>query len=68
MAKKCPPGVICIENITIIFLISLVVLATFVYYKINNNSNIFLLNDTNTNNKIYPKMNSFILTFLQMCF
>lgn len=59
MAKKCPPGVICIENITIIFLISLVVLATFVYYKINNNSNIFLLNDTNTNNKFYPKMNSF---------
>ena len=24
MAKKCPPGVICIENMTVIFLISIV--------------------------------------------
>lgn len=57
MPKKCPPGVICIENITIIFLISLVVLATFIYYKINSKNNIVVLNTTEKNG-LYPKMNT----------
>ena len=31
MPKRCPPGVICIDNITFIFLISLAFLATMIY-------------------------------------
>ena len=36
MARKCPPGVICIENITIIFLIFILCLAAFIWYKFGN--------------------------------
>lgn len=57
MPKRCPPGVICIENMTIIFLIIISVLATFIYYKINSKNNIILLNDTQRND-IYPRINS----------
>ena len=39
MGKRCPPGVICIENMTIIFLIIIVVLAVLVYYKFLNSNN-----------------------------
>lgn len=34
MPKRCPPGVICIENITIVIII-IVLLISFVYYSIN---------------------------------
>ncbi len=49
MAKRCPPGVICIENMTIIFLIIIVVLAGLVYYKfadsqINKKNEIVVVN------------------------
>ena len=33
MAKRCTPGVICIENITVIFLIVVLCLAAFIWYK-----------------------------------
>ena len=33
MPKRCPPGVICIENVTIVFLVTVLFLAAFVYYK-----------------------------------
>lgn len=59
MPKKCPPGVICIENITIIFLISLAFLAIFVYYKINDKSSIIVLNK---HSQLYNKPNSLIST------
>ena len=36
MAKICPPGFICIENMTIIFLILVLILAVVVYYYIIN--------------------------------
>ena len=38
MPKRCPPGVICIENLTIIFLIIIVFLAGFVYYNFATNN------------------------------
>ena len=38
MAKRCPPGVICIENITIIFLILVLCLAGIVWYKFGNSN------------------------------
>jgi len=62
MAKKCPPGVICIENITIIFLIFVLCLAAFVWYKLETK------NTTNTNKLMnipipaIPKFNSFYST------
>ena len=34
MPKFCPPGFICIENMTIIFLIIILILAGLVYYYI----------------------------------
>ena len=37
MAKKCPPGVICIENMTIIFLIIIVFLVLGYYFYIHKN-------------------------------
>lgn len=35
MPRKCPPGVICIENITLIFLIAAVTLGIILYLKLN---------------------------------
>ena len=44
--KKCPPGVICVENVTLCLLfIILLVLGFFIYMNFKNNSN-------NTNNNI----------------
>ena len=42
---KCPPGVICIENITIIFLIFVLCLAGFIWYKLETKG------DSSTNYK-----------------
>ena len=43
MAKKCPPGVLCIENITLIFLIAIISLGMYVLiqYKKSRNTNIY---------------------------
>ena len=38
MAKICPPGFICIENMTIIFLILVLCLAGIVWYKFGNSN------------------------------
>ena len=35
MAKKCPPGVICIENMTIVFLIIISLVALYIIYVIH---------------------------------
>jgi hypothetical protein len=37
MPRKCPPGTLCIENITLIFLIAVVLFGVFLYNKINSN-------------------------------
>ena len=64
MARKCPPGVICIENMTIIFLIIVVVLFGIVYFNfINTKSsqkNVFLMNTER--NSLEPKMSSVFST------
>lgn len=46
MPKKCPPGVICIENVTITFLISVVMLIGFYfyYYRFSPNSSTIVIN------------------------
>ena len=63
MPKRCPTGVICIENMTIIFLIIIVFLAGFVYYKFATNSNrkqIVVVNSAR--NSLVPKYNSVFST------
>ena len=64
MARKCPPGVICIENMTIIFLIIVVVLFGIVYFNfINTKSsqkNVFVMNTER--NSLEPKMSSVFST------
>lgn len=37
MPRKCPPGTLCIENITLIFLIVVILFGVFLYNKINSN-------------------------------
>jgi hypothetical protein len=55
--KKCPPGVICIENITIFFIIFLIVI--FFYFLYNNQSNQKIeINNTNSTEKDNYRENS----------
>ena len=64
MARKCPPGVICIENMTIIFLIIVIILFGIVYFNfINTKSsqkNVFVMNTER--NSLEPKMSSVFST------
>ena len=63
MAKKCPPGVICIENITIIFLILVLCLAGIVWYKFgNSNTDTKATQHINEQNLMIPKFNSVFST------
>ena len=64
MAKRCPPGVICIENITVIFLIVVLCLTAFIWYKFSVGGNC-TSNNGLTNHKFInitessiPKFNS----------
>ena len=68
MAKRCPPGVICIENITIIFLIIVFCLAGFVWYKFGSASNETKQNHhyINISNPSVPKFSS--IFFLSISF
>ena len=37
MPRKCPPGTICIENITLIFLIIIIIFGAYLFLNIKNN-------------------------------
>ena len=63
MAKTCPPGFICIENMTIILLLVILILAGLVYYKFamnninkSNQKDIIVVNTER--NSLVPKSNS----------
>jgi hypothetical protein len=56
--KKCPQGVICIENFTIIFLIITVVLVFYIIYSSLFKQNIEINNNTHQTEKIVVKENS----------
>ena len=65
MPKICPPGFICIENMTVIFLIIILVLVFFVYCIFVNHSNInkkevVVINSER--NSLIPKTNSVFST------
>ena len=53
MSKKCPPGVLCIENFTFLFFTILIIsILIFMYIKYNNNlKNNYLVNKTLVNKK-----------------
>ena len=42
--KKCPPGVICIENISMFFMVICVVIVVYLFYNNMNNQNIIVNN------------------------
>ncbi len=52
MAKKCPKGVICIENTTIVFLLALIILSFIFFY---NNYSKNLVNNINETKNSYIK-------------
>ena len=48
MSKKCPPGIICIENVTFLFFFSIIIITLiFMYTNSNTNSNTIYKNDYN---------------------
>jgi len=44
MRKKCPQGVLCIENITLIFLIVIICLGIYVFFRYSKRDNISIFN------------------------
>ena len=42
--KKCPPGVICIENLSMFFMAVCVVIVVYLFYNNMNNQNIVVNN------------------------
>ena len=73
---RCPPGVLCIENVTIVFFIIVMVIIFFIMYNNNNNNNKDRNLDNNYNsnrekivireNNLFPSFPSFpIPTFRQ---
>ena len=63
MAKKCPPGILCIENYTLLFFTFLIiVILYFMYIKYTKNLNLHSNSyDANSSNRNY---NSYITPFL----
>ena len=59
MPKKCPPGVLCIENVTIVFILVIVVLAYLVYLNVVGKNNkprekeIVIINKENKSESIF---------------
>lgn len=58
MPKKCPPGVVCFENLTFVFLALSILIILVILYLNSNNSNIMLMKK-NINNSSYNIPNDF---------
>ena len=56
--KKCPPGVICIENLTMFFVIIAIIIAVYVIYSSLFKQKIEINNNTHPTEKIVVKENS----------
>jgi hypothetical protein len=56
--KKCPNGVICIENLTMFFLVIAIILVFYVIYSSLFKQKIEINNNTHSNEKIVVKENS----------
>tara|TARA_Y100001970_G_scaffold273651_1_gene372179 strand:- start:4905 stop:5516 length:612 start_codon:yes stop_codon:yes gene_type:complete len=61
MVKKCPPGVICFENMTILFIFALIIIFLIFYYKGNLFSSTILKNNyiveekNGSSNGLFPR-------------
>lgn len=53
--KKCPPGVICVENITMGFMVLIIFIALYLMYSFIFKQKIQITNNTNVSDKIYSK-------------
>jgi len=62
MVKRCPPGVICIENITIIFIIIVFCLAGLVLYKFGSGVSRIKYENPSQQLETMPKFNSIFST------
>jgi len=72
---RCPPGVLCIENVTIVFFIIVMVIIFFIMYNNNNNNNKDRNLDNNYNsnrekivkieNNLFPSLGFALPTFRQ---
>ena len=61
MKKKCPPGIICIENVTITFLIFIIgLIGLYFYYKFSPNQPTVIVkrNIVSPRNEIFPRWNT----------
>ena len=60
MSRKCPPGVFCIENMTLIFLIFGVALGIFLFYrfKASNVPSTVIYQNTEPQRSIFPRFNA----------
>ena len=58
MPKRCPPGVICVENITVLFVL-IIVGGVFLYLKMNtfkyNQNNKIIVKENGNTSGIYPR-------------
>ena len=58
MPKRCPPGVICVENVTILFVL-IIVGGVFLYLKMNtfkyNQNNKIIVKENGNTSGIYPR-------------
>ena len=52
MSKKCLPGVICIENITLLFIIAFVLFTVYFFYYFNNKPQPIIINQQNSEEQI----------------
>jgi hypothetical protein len=53
--KKCPPGVICVENITMGFMVLFLFIVLYLMYSFLFKQKIQITNNTNVSDKIYSK-------------
>jgi len=58
MVKKCPPGVFCIENLSLIFLIIIILILSYLFYLSNNRKGNNIIVKEKINPIINPVINS----------
>jgi hypothetical protein len=56
--KKCPPGVICIENVTIFFVVFVIIVIFYIFYSSLFKQKIEINNNTHSSEKVVIKDNS----------
>tara|TARA_B110000444_G_C18789507_1_gene571739 strand:+ start:892 stop:1461 length:570 start_codon:yes stop_codon:yes gene_type:complete len=60
MPRKCPPGAICIENITLIFLIMIILLIIYLFNRLQKNDNVVVVQQPQHIIRETPRDNVFL--------